>query len=102
MTSQISKSRRVSRIASVLIAIIVLAGGYLIWWHSGWAPGSDAATKPTPPPAIPVQVATAATRDVPHYLIGLGTVLAYNTVTVKSRVDGELVKVAFTEGQDVK
>jgi multidrug efflux system membrane fusion protein len=40
--------------------------------------------------------------DVPIYLDGLGTVQAYNTVLVRSRVDGELVKVAFTEGQDVK
>jgi len=53
-------------------------------------------------PAIPVSVATAQRRDVPIYLTGLGTVQAFNTVTVKTRVDGELVKVAFTEGQDVR
>jgi len=51
---------------------------------------------------VPVQAATAARGDVPVYLTGLGTVQAYNTVTVRSRVDGELQKVAFTEGQEVK
>src|SRR5205085_5003627 len=51
--------------------------------------------------AVPV-IATAARRgDLPIYLTGLGSVTAYNTVTVRSRVDGELIKVAFTEGQMV-
>src|SRR5665213_694200 len=45
--------------------------------------------------------ATVRRKDVPIYVDGLGTVQAYNTVTVKSRVDGQLVKIAFTEGQDV-
>ena len=45
---------------------------------------------------------TAQRRDVPIYLTGLGTVQAFNTVTVKTRVDGELIKVAFTEGQGVR
>ncbi|MCX5496378.1 efflux RND transporter periplasmic adaptor subunit [Kaistia dalseonensis] len=55
-----------------------------------------------PPAPVPVQVATAATADVPVYLTGLGTVQAYNTVTVKTRIDGELQQVLFREGQDVK
>src|SRR5439155_47466 len=42
-----------------------------------------------------------STKDVPIYLDGLGTVQAFNTVTIHTRVDGQLVKVAFTEGQDV-
>ena len=52
--------------------------------------------------ATPVGVATVEQRDVPILLSGLGTVTAYNTVTVRSRVDGEIVKVNFREGQDVK
>ncbi len=53
-------------------------------------------------PAVPV-VATAARRgELPIYLTGLGSVTAYNMVTIRSRVDGELMKVAFTEGQLVK
>lgn len=50
---------------------------------------------------VPVVVATAEKGDLPVYLIGLGTVTAFNTVTVRSRVDGQIVKVNFTEGQYV-
>src|SRR5277367_3654223 len=52
-------------------------------------------------PAVPVVVATAQHGDLPVYFNGLGTVTAYNTVTVRSRVDGAIVKVNFTEGQFV-
>ncbi len=50
---------------------------------------------------VPVVVATAQKGNLPVYLIGLGSVTAYNTVTVRSRVDGQIVKVNFTEGQFV-
>jgi multidrug efflux system membrane fusion protein len=53
-------------------------------------------------PPIPVRVFTAVKRDIGITLRALGTVTAYNTVTVRSRVDGELVKVNFQEGQQVK
>src|SRR6202049_900747 len=52
-------------------------------------------------PIVPVVVATAQHGDVPVYFTGLGTVTAFNTVTVHSRVDGQLVSVAFKEGQFV-
>src|ERR1700680_3340397 len=52
-------------------------------------------------PVVPVVVATAQHGDVPIYFTGLGTVTAYNTVTVHSRVDGQLISVAFKEGQFV-
>jgi multidrug efflux system membrane fusion protein len=51
---------------------------------------------------MPVGVAAVERRDMPVYLSGLGTVTAFNTVNVKSRLDGQLVEVAFREGQDVK
>jgi membrane fusion protein, multidrug efflux system len=64
-------------------------------------------TPPAPPAvrsteaALPVTVAIARTGDVPVYLSGIGTVQAYNTVAVTSRVDGQIAQVLFTEGQDV-
>ena len=66
--------------------------------------GSSAAGGPGGGPNLPVPVVAGRVekQDVPIYLDGLGTVQAFNTVTVKARVDGELQKVAFTEGQDVK
>ena len=52
--------------------------------------------------AIPVTAGTVAIEDVPVLLHGIGTVQAYNTVAVKSRVDGQIVKINFKEGQEVK
>jgi multidrug efflux system membrane fusion protein len=51
---------------------------------------------------VPVVVATATEGDLPVFLNGLGNVTAFNTVTVRSRVDGQIVKINFTEGQNVK
>jgi len=53
------------------------------------------------PMTVPVAVAKAETRDVPVYLQGLGSVEAFNTVVVKSRLDGQLVQINFKEGQEV-
>ncbi|MGD0652153.1 MAG: efflux RND transporter periplasmic adaptor subunit [Verrucomicrobiia bacterium] len=60
------------------------------------------ATARTGPPPVPVVAGTVAQKDVPIYLDGLGTVQAFNTVTVHVQVDGRLQKVAFVEGQDVR
>lgn len=51
--------------------------------------------------AIPVTVASATVEDMPVYLNGLGSVTAFNTVSIKSRIDGQLTEVAFKEGQHV-
>jgi multidrug efflux system membrane fusion protein len=78
-------------------AMIVL----LVAWRTV-VHGSAAAATPKEAPAIIVETAPVANADVPIYLQGLGTVQAFYTVTVTARVDGELQKVAFTEGQEVK
>ena len=60
---------------------------------------------PAAPPAnapVPVSIGVSRTEPVKIYLTGIGTVQAYNTVAVKSRVDGEIMQVLFQEGQDVK
>ena len=81
-----------------LAILIVALGGYVGWQHRTTAEIAGAPAS-APSPAIRVSMATAERRDVPIYLTGLGTVQAFNTVTIKTRVDGELVKVAFTEAR---
>ncbi len=63
--------------------------------------GAEAQTPAPAPPAIPVTAGIVAVADVPVILNAIGTVQAYNTVTIKSRVDGHIMQVAFTEGQSV-
>jgi multidrug efflux system membrane fusion protein len=85
----------------LIVAIVVVACGFA--WHFLRKPPNlipDPALAAASQ-AVPVTVGTSAASDVPVYLTGLGTVQAFNTVTVKVRVDGQLDKVAFTEGQDV-
>jgi multidrug efflux system membrane fusion protein len=86
-----------------LLAVVLLAGvGYGL--HATSATRQPASAEPAARPvgpAVPVSVATAREGDLPVYLTGLGSVTAFNTVSVKSRVDGQLIKVAFQEGQFV-
>ena len=66
------------------------------------APSAEAQAPPSSAPGVPVTADTVATTDVPVFLQAIGTAQAYNMVTIKSRVDGQIVKIAFAEGQDVK
>ncbi|MDQ7246393.1 efflux RND transporter periplasmic adaptor subunit [Dongia sedimenti] len=82
-----------------LLAIGAIGAAGWTWWNDAPA-GANVA--PPAPEAVPVDTATATRQDVPVTLTGLGTVQALNTVTVTARVDGQIQKIAFTEGQDVK
>jgi multidrug efflux system membrane fusion protein len=83
------------------IVLLLIAGGAYLWWQrSADAPQAKAGGAPAARP-VPVVAAKARVGDLPIYIDGLGTVTAFNTVTVRTRVDGELIKVAFTEGQPV-
>ncbi|GHK57137.1 hypothetical protein KPZU09_68730 [Klebsiella pneumoniae] len=96
------------------LAVVIIAGAAYWFWHDRGTSGSG-----LPPPdrpagpggarhgrfgaaLAPVQAATATEEAVPRYLTGLGTVTAANTVTVRSRVDGQLLSLHFREGQQVK
>lgn len=97
------------RTISTLIAGLVIAAVVGVYYmpqaqqprqlqggSKGGQRGATASSDPVPVIAIPAKLA-----DVPVYLDGVGTAKALNTVTVRSQVDGKLIKISFTEGQDV-
>ena len=85
-----------------LPCLLVIAGiGYAIWFWPAGSGGQTARDRDANLP-IPVLVATAAQQDVPIFLDALGTVQAFNTVTIKPMVDGPLLAVNFAEGEVVK
>src|ERR1700744_6254378 len=90
----------------ILLIAVVAAAGYF-GWQRNYGPEAqakaEAAQKGGPRrPAIPVSIAQVEKADFPVYLTGLGTVQGFNTVVVRTRVDGQIDKIAFTEGQEVK
>ena len=88
---------RQGRLAALgaIVALLVVAVAAWRWLGAKPVPAAK-------PKAIAVDVATVNRADVPVYLEGLGTVQAFYTVTITARVDGQIEKVAFKEGQDVK
>jgi multidrug efflux system membrane fusion protein len=83
-----------------IVAVVMLAAaGAAFFVHRARL---EAAPAPTAPPPVPVVGGTVTSQDVPIYLRGVGTVIAYNTVIVRSQIQGQITKIAFTEGQTVK
>lgn len=84
-------SRRATQVLALLISVLLVG-----------ACGEDRAKKKSEAPPVPVTTATAALRDIPVTLKVVGRGEAYESVAVKSRVDGQVAAVLFTEGQQVK
>jgi multidrug efflux system membrane fusion protein len=93
-----SRARR--RTVSIAITLLILGGlGYIAWTS---LQQNQAANRARPDLPVPVLAAMPRIQDVPVYLDGVGAVRALNNVLVRSQVDGKLIAVNFTEGQDVK
>ncbi len=80
---------------ALVVAVVGVGGWYLVQHFT-------AKTAPAPQAVIPVTPGKVTVQDVPVYVRGLGTVQAFNTVNIKSRVDGQITQVLFSEGQEVK
>jgi multidrug efflux system membrane fusion protein len=99
-----------SRLFWLLLPLPLALAGGLFWQlnretaNAAPTPTATPAATPSLPstPEIPVLAGEASARDVPVYLFGLGAVQAFNTVTVKARVDGQIDRIGFVEGQEVK
>lgn len=89
----------------ILVIAAVAGSGYYGWqrYSASQTAKAQAAQKGAPRvAAVPVSIAPVQKVDFPVYLTGLGTVQGFNTVQVRTRVDGQIDKIAFTEGQMVK
>ena len=90
--------RKIVTLAALLVAVLTI-GTVLVVRHE--FPVQRAALPPAPVPTVPVVAGVVSSQDVPIYLRGVGTVIAYNTVLVRSQIQGQLTQIAFTEGQTV-
>jgi membrane fusion protein, multidrug efflux system len=88
------------RLMILVVLLLAAGGGGLTARH--FLVGAKPAPAAAAPPAVPVVAGTVLSHDVPIYLRGVGTVIAYNNVVVRSQITGQLVKIAFTQGQTVK
>ncbi len=98
--TSVRRPRRLGRVAMGVIVAAAAGTGVAYWRH--WWPFTPAPHAAAAPPPVPVQTAKVVQQPVPIWVTGLGAVQAYNTVTIRARVDGQLVRVAYREGQDVK
>lgn len=91
---------RTALIVSLVLLVLVAAGWY--GWHARSAAAAKKAEAAKPPATVPVTMARVEQQDVPIYHTGIGTVTPLQTVTVRTRIDGQLDRIGYTEGQDVK
>lgn len=90
------------RVTLIGLATLAVGAGVTTWFLATNNRLANPQGASTAPRTIPVTDGKSETKDVPVYASSIGTVQAYNTVSVKSRVDGQITKVLFREGQEVK
>src|ERR1700736_4547788 len=83
-------------------AVVIALAAIVVIWRLNVGTEVPVAAAQTGTPGVPVTAGTLAAPGVPGFLNGNGPVQAYNMVAIKSRVDGQIVKVDFKEGQDIK
>jgi multidrug efflux system membrane fusion protein len=88
-------------ITAALLTASLAAGGLAYLTHADPFERAAATAAPAPPPGVPIVAATVAQHDVPIYLSGVGTVIAYNTDVVRAQIQGQIISINFTEGQTV-
>jgi len=99
MLKQLPTKRPRPRLRGLAFTIVLVAAGLgLLRWYEA-SQHRSAAPAHTAAQAVPVDVVTATRTDFPDYLNGIGVAQAWNTVLVRTRVDGQIDKVAFKEGQ---
>src|ERR1700737_4725788 len=86
-------------VVPALLTAVLAAGGLLYFMHIH--PLEKVVAAPAPPPAVPIVAGTVTQHDVPIYLSGVGTVIAYNTDVVRAQIQGQILSINFTEGQTV-
>ena len=91
--------RKIAISAALLIAVLAIGGGLAATHRFPFE--RSAPPQPDAIPTVPVVAGVVAQHDVPIYLTGVGTVIAYNTVVVHSQIQGQIVSINFTEGQSV-
>jgi len=110
MQAERPRKRSSTRLIIIVILIALAIGGVIAWRSThktettaaagqGGRGGGDAGGGGR---GVPVVVAATQKQDLPVYMDGLGSVEAFNTVTIKSRIDGQLLEIHFNEGQEIK
>src|SRR6202161_4163094 len=85
-------------IPAALLTAVLAVGGLLYFTYAHPLEKVDAAPAP---PTVPIVAGAVAQHDVPIYLTGVGTVIAYNTDVVRAQIQGQIISINFTEGQTV-
>jgi multidrug efflux system membrane fusion protein len=93
--------RRKTAVRAVLLLVVLAGGGAFAFTHGRSKTSGSQPSAPAAPAPVPIVAGMVEQHDVPIYLTGVGTVVAYNTDVVRSQIQGQIISINFTEGQTV-